>query len=140
MNLINRFINVLFDLVRVDDIEEDSTLGVKRDGVNREAHFSSSILVDLKQIFDLDSDDYDSRKQYINSSSNLMSNKDPAANVGCHRYYPASMEGLRKQLLDVQNHNHLLEEEIARLKNELAEVRERARKLFVAVIDSAISG
>ena len=53
-------------------------------------------------------------------------------------YYPASLDGLKRQLAAMQERNLALEQEIVRLNNEIVSIRERAKKLGAALFESAL--
>jgi len=61
-------------------------------------------------------------------------------NIGTPRevYYPASLDGLKRQLAAMHQRNLALEEEVTRLNNEIVSIRERAKKLGAALFESAL--
>jgi hypothetical protein len=54
-------------------------------------------------------------------------------------YYPASMDGLKRQLAAMHDRNLALEQEVSRLNNEIVSIRERAKRLGAALFESALS-
>jgi hypothetical protein len=53
-------------------------------------------------------------------------------------YYPASLDGLKRQLAAMHERNLALESEVNRLNNEIVSIRERAKKLGAALFESAL--
>lgn len=53
-------------------------------------------------------------------------------------YYPASLDGLKRQLAAMHQRNLALEQEVNRLNNEIVLIRERAKKLGAALFESAL--
>jgi hypothetical protein len=71
--------------------------------------------------------------------SALVESSPPMTTSSKEIYYPASLDGLKRQLTALHERNLALEQEVALLNNEIVSIRDRAKKLGAALFESALS-
>jgi len=81
----------------------------------------------------------DSDKTASTDFQKVLTKNTPIKKTSQELYYPASFDGLKRQLATIHQENQALEEEVSKLKNEIISIRERAKRLGAALFETALS-